>query len=147
MWLFELLCPQFCKFDMSRYGYLEVFQRVPWNSRQRESTVSSNTCAQQWLKSACDPKWARWRFRSDCTNALSDLNLRLTLMFKGTFSDNVVQLMTMIVRWYYWASIILPVTAVSVEKPLETAENPSPFLIRLQACMLCSDEGSQQMTC
>ena len=25
--------------DMSRYGYLEVFQRVPWNSRERESTV------------------------------------------------------------------------------------------------------------
>ena len=25
--------------DMSRYGYLEVFQRVPWNSRSRDSTV------------------------------------------------------------------------------------------------------------
>ena len=25
--------PQFCKSDMSRYGYLEVFQRVPWTSR------------------------------------------------------------------------------------------------------------------
>ena len=25
--------------DMSRYGYLEVFQWVPWNSRSRESTV------------------------------------------------------------------------------------------------------------
>ena len=25
--------PQFCKSDMSKYGYLEVFQRVPWNSR------------------------------------------------------------------------------------------------------------------
>ena len=24
---------------MSRYGYLKVFQRVPWNSRQRESSV------------------------------------------------------------------------------------------------------------
>ena len=24
---------------MSRYGYLEVFQRVPWNSRYGESTV------------------------------------------------------------------------------------------------------------
>ena len=24
---------------MSRYGYLEVFQGVPWNSRYRESTV------------------------------------------------------------------------------------------------------------
>ena len=25
--------PQFCKSDMSKYGYLEVFQRVPWSSR------------------------------------------------------------------------------------------------------------------
>ena len=25
MWLFELLFPQFCKSDMSRYRYLEVF--------------------------------------------------------------------------------------------------------------------------
>ena len=27
MWLFDLFFPQFCKSDMSRYGYLEVFQR------------------------------------------------------------------------------------------------------------------------
>ena len=26
------LFPQFCKSDMSRCGYLEVFQRVPWTS-------------------------------------------------------------------------------------------------------------------
>ena len=24
---------------MSKYGYLDVFQRVPWSSRQREPTV------------------------------------------------------------------------------------------------------------
>ena len=28
MGLFDLFCPQFCKSDMSRYGYLEVFQTV-----------------------------------------------------------------------------------------------------------------------
>ena len=39
MWLFDLIFPQFCKSDMSRYGYLEVFQRVRWNLRYRESTV------------------------------------------------------------------------------------------------------------
>ena len=39
MWLIELVFPQCCKSDMPKYGYLEVFQRVPWNSRQRESTV------------------------------------------------------------------------------------------------------------
>ena len=30
---------QFCKSGMSKYGYLEVFQRVPLTSRSRESTV------------------------------------------------------------------------------------------------------------
>ena len=35
----KLVFPQFCKSDMSKYGYLEVFQRVPWNSRYWESTV------------------------------------------------------------------------------------------------------------
>ena len=34
MWLFDLFFPHFCKSDMPRYGYLEVFQRVPWTSRQ-----------------------------------------------------------------------------------------------------------------
>ena len=28
-----IFSPQFCKSDMSGYGYLEVFQRVPWTSR------------------------------------------------------------------------------------------------------------------
>ena len=31
--------PQFCKSDMSKYGYLKVFQRVPSTSRYRELTV------------------------------------------------------------------------------------------------------------
>ena len=26
MWLFDLFFPQFCKSDMSKYGYLEVFE-------------------------------------------------------------------------------------------------------------------------
>ena len=30
MRLFDLFYPEFCKSDMSRYGYLKVFQRVPW---------------------------------------------------------------------------------------------------------------------
>ena len=38
MWLFHLFFPQFYKLDTSRYGYPEVFQRVPWTSRYREST-------------------------------------------------------------------------------------------------------------
>ena len=29
----RIIFPQFCKSDMSKYGYLEVFQRVPWNSK------------------------------------------------------------------------------------------------------------------
>ena len=39
IWLFDWYFPQFCKSDMSRYGYLEVFQRVPSTSKYRESTV------------------------------------------------------------------------------------------------------------
>ena len=35
----RIIFPQFCNSDESRDGYLEVFQRVPWNSRQRESTI------------------------------------------------------------------------------------------------------------
>ena len=29
IWLFDRYFPQFCKSDMSKYGHLEVFQRVP----------------------------------------------------------------------------------------------------------------------
>ena len=49
MWLFELFFPQFCKSDMSRYEYLEVFQTVPWTSRKRDSTV----CGQQRPRLEC----------------------------------------------------------------------------------------------
>ena len=38
--LFHWYFPQFCKSDMSKHGHLEVPQRVPSTSRQRESTVS-----------------------------------------------------------------------------------------------------------
>ena len=48
-WLFEIFFPQFCKSDMSRYGYLEVFTRVPWNSRYRESTVYMSTSRNEKL--------------------------------------------------------------------------------------------------
>ena len=39
IWLFHWYFPQYCTSDMSKYGYLEVFQRVPSTSRYRESTV------------------------------------------------------------------------------------------------------------
>ena len=42
MWLFNLFCfPQFCKSDMSRYGNLEVFQRVPWFEITRVDSSST----------------------------------------------------------------------------------------------------------
>ena len=41
--------PKVCKSDMWRYGYLEVFQRVPWNSRERESTVYFFVCHSEVL--------------------------------------------------------------------------------------------------
>ena len=31
IWLFNRYFPQYCKSDMSKYGYLEPFQRVPSN--------------------------------------------------------------------------------------------------------------------
>ena len=50
IWLFDWYFPQFCKSDMSKYGYLEVFQRVPLTSRKRESTVyESNSCILYFL--------------------------------------------------------------------------------------------------
>ena len=39
IWLFDWYFPQFYKSDMSKYGYLEVFQRVHSISRYRQSTV------------------------------------------------------------------------------------------------------------
>ena len=39
IWSFDWYFPQFCISDMSKYGYLEVFQRVSSTSRLRESTV------------------------------------------------------------------------------------------------------------
>ena len=32
IWLFDWYFPQFCTSDMSKYGYLAVFQRVPSTS-------------------------------------------------------------------------------------------------------------------
>ena len=42
IWLVVWYFPQFCTADMSKYGYLEVFQWVPSTSRKRESTVLAN---------------------------------------------------------------------------------------------------------
>ena len=44
------------------------------------------------------PKCGKWRFWSDCANAQADLNLRLTHMFEGTFSDVAVHLLMEIRR-------------------------------------------------
>ena len=33
IWLFHWYFPQFCKSDLSQYGFLEVFQRFPLTSR------------------------------------------------------------------------------------------------------------------
>ena len=44
IWLFDWYFPQFCTSDMSNYGYLEVFQRVPSSSRLRETTVLIKMC-------------------------------------------------------------------------------------------------------
>ena len=56
IWLFDWYFHQFCKSDMSKYGYLEVFQRVSSTSRQRESTVFLTLSASVVIKlQLCDP--------------------------------------------------------------------------------------------
>ena len=68
--------------------------------------VPSHMCAQRRLRSALVrspisdlvvrmeilgyPKCAQWRFRSDCTNAQADLNLRQAHMSEGILSDVAV---------------------------------------------------------
>ena len=39
IWLNDWYFPQFCKYDMSKYGYLEMFQRVPLTSRYSTDIV------------------------------------------------------------------------------------------------------------
>ena len=47
MWLFDLFFPQFCKSDMLRYGYLEVFQEF---LRDNESRLYFFLClGKSWL--------------------------------------------------------------------------------------------------
>ena len=62
MWLFDLFFSQFCKSDMSSYGYLKVFQRVSWiwnnESRlklewERQENDPCAICRQWSPRSAC----------------------------------------------------------------------------------------------
>ena len=39
IWLFDWYFPQVCTSDMSKYGYIEVLQKVPSTSTYRESTA------------------------------------------------------------------------------------------------------------
>ena len=59
----------------------------------RIHTVWSESLLSAWRNSAssASPKYAQWRFRSDCATAQSDLNLRWTHMSECTFPDFPVQ--------------------------------------------------------
>ena len=60
IWLFDWYFPQFCTSDMSKYGFLEVFQRVTSTSR-RESTVLQYTIILAVSKIFCGlMKMAYW---------------------------------------------------------------------------------------
>ena len=50
MWLFDLFFSQFCKSDMSRYGYLEVLQRVPWTLIMRVGCILNSTLRYGYLE-------------------------------------------------------------------------------------------------
>ena len=58
IWFFDWYFFQFCTSDMSKYGYLEVFQRVPLTSRYRESTVSESK-----FSGISTPLYKRAKFR------------------------------------------------------------------------------------
>ena len=45
IWLFSWYFPQFCKSDMSKYGYLEVFQTCPFDFE-----ITRVNCSMFWLK-------------------------------------------------------------------------------------------------
>ena len=57
IWLFDLYFPQFCKSDMSKYGYHEVFQRVPSSSKKTrvDCTYKSNSIDIYCVNAKNDP--------------------------------------------------------------------------------------------
>ena len=104
MRLFALFCfYKFCKSDMSRYGYLEIFQRHPWTEITRVDCIvdwphhclQNYMCTQRTQISLCirristlglNTLWILWatctyrvsceRLRSDCTVAQANSSLR-----------------------------------------------------------------------
>ena len=56
MWLLKLFFPQYYKSDMSKYGYPEVFLRVPSISRYRESAVHAKWLAKARVQSIMKKK-------------------------------------------------------------------------------------------
>ena len=57
---------QFWKADMSRYGSLEAFQRVPWSSRQRSILCKSVVGRSRPVSYPDGPTMARYRFTNVC---------------------------------------------------------------------------------
>ena len=64
IWLFHWYFPQFCKSDMPKYGYLEVFQRV-LRLRDNESRLYSRTSVAQTLIARL-PRLLRTRSYQKC---------------------------------------------------------------------------------
>ena len=56
----RIIFPSILQSDMSRYGYLEVFQRVPWNSRTRVDCIHENRVICE-NKSSAQSSYRVWR--------------------------------------------------------------------------------------
>ena len=60
IWLFDWYFPQFCTSDLSKYGYLEVFQRVCVISKDQRMTLFNNVTLRlfmfAWKPCSC---WSR----------------------------------------------------------------------------------------
>ena len=87
--------PQFCKSDMSRYGYLEVFQRVLWNC------ISSVCIGVLYLNSEStrsltkNGQYKEHRLRTVSMKNLLDmrgdfLNVHLSPSIGGTFQQLII---------------------------------------------------------
>ena len=80
IWLFHWYFPQFCKSDMSKYGYLEMFQRVPSRLRDNEIRLYMTAHIKSFIfYDSCQSYYRMGRVRNnDCENNNNNNKQKLT---------------------------------------------------------------------
>ena len=74
--------PQFCKSDMSKYGYLEVFQRVPLTSRESTVFTLNHICLFYFYKLSCSELYQKiYCIYVFVSQLLTELNISYTFFF------------------------------------------------------------------